>query len=84
MADQEPEKKTYIVIHRDSIEWLQEEVNKKLDDWYSLYWELQCLEKIYMQAMMLTKKIPALKVTATSTVTSIWWTVNVSWCWGGD
>jgi len=69
---QEQEKKTFIVIHRDSIEWLEREINKKLSDWYSLYWELHCHEKIYMQSMMLTTKVPALKVSVS------WWSLKVT------
>lgn len=79
MADEEQPKKKYIVIQNNTLDWLQAAVEKKIKDKYHPIWTLLYIDKLYIQPMLSDEVVSTYKV---SSVWSIGWTVNVSWCWG--
>ena len=86
MADEgEETKKDYIVIKRNTVDELVNEVNAKIKEKYIPYWAMMFQDGLYIQTMITTELLTKMELTiktvkAVGVVAWIWWTVNVSWC----
>ena len=80
-----PTQPNYIILQYSNVDDLIKEVNAKITAWYVLYWDLIADSNYsrFLQPMVL-KWVQVYTVASSWTVavSSIWGTVNVSWCWG--
>lgn len=71
----------YIILHFPSYQQLQDAVNEKIAKWYLPYWPFMIENNgspEYIQVMTLA--VIQYVTVKPHAITSIWWTVNVSWC----
>lgn len=85
----EAPKKSYIILQRQSTDWLQDEVNKYInaesaDKKYLPYWPMMIDNGVFYQVMTLAS-LATQKVSITWWLWSVWpisWSITVSW--GGE
>lgn len=87
----EQQKKSYIILQRQSSDQLQEEVNKHInaesaDKKYLPYWPMIIENGVFYQVMTLASLVTQ-KVSITGWLWSVWpisWTITANVAWGWD